>query len=288
MTGVGFAIRQRTRTLFAFGGTRPRARKAAENAEKAGLVPTSWGPWPPSAEPLRSRFYVECELGFNAAAEGDRGPMARFVAIRCHTHSDVAVGKRCSRRRHGRGRLDRRSSRRPASGMPTIWVSLNRLVRIEDLDFNPSRGTSRTFVGSTPSWAAAIGLSDALSVRGDKNQETIRERPEHVLREGGKARRSTLSIAMRRWIDGPPEDSTPAARHDLGDPRRVVEADRTDPPGVLAQEAHRPTTCALADDAQRDHLPDPERLPVGPTPRAIRPQEYRPRLVPAVGGRGCP
>ena len=34
-----------------------------------------------------------------------------------------------------------------------------------------------------------------------------------------------------------------------------------------------------------DHLPDAERLPVGPTARAVRPQEHGPRLVPAVGPR---
>jgi|SRR5208337_4126248 len=32
-----------------------------------------------------------------------------------------------------------------------------------------------------------------------------------------------------------------------------------------------------------DHLLDAQRLPVGPTARAVRTQEHRPRLVPALG-----
>ena len=66
-------------------------------------------------------------------------------------------------------------------------------------------------------------------------------------------------------------------------PDELVAADRADPQGVLAQEAHRTPGRQLAEDAQRDHLPDAERLPVGPAARAVRPQEHRPRLVPAVG-----
>ena len=80
--------------------------------------------------------------------------------------------------------------------------------------------------------------------------------------------------------------ATQAAGHDLGGPRRVVAADRADPQGVLAQEGHRPPAGQLAADAQRDHLPDAQRLPVGPAARAVRPQEHRPRLVPAVGRGG--
>ena len=85
---------------------------------------------------------------------------------------------------------------------------------------------------------------------------------------------------------GPPKAATQAAGHDLGGPRRAVAADRADPQGVLAQEAHRPPRRQLAEDAQRDHLPDAERLPVGPAARAVRPQEHGPRLVPALGRGG--
>src|SRR4051812_8851704 len=80
--------------------------------------------------------------------------------------------------------------------------------------------------------------------------------------------------------------ATKAPGNDLGDPRPTLETDRADPQGVLAQEADRTPGRQLAEDAQRDHLPDAERLPVGPTPRAVRPQEYGPRLVPALGRRG--
>ena len=39
----------------------------------------------------------------------------------------------------------------------------------------------------------------------------------------------------------------------------------------------------LAENAECDHLPDAQRLPVGPTARAVRTQEHCPRLVPALG-----
>ena len=50
--------------------------------------------------------------------------------------------------------------------------------------------------------------------------------------------------------------STQAAGYDLGSLRRPVAADRADPHGLLAQEADRAHGCQLAEDAQRDHLPD--------------------------------
>jgi hypothetical protein len=82
---------------------------------------------------------------------------------------------------------------------------------------------------------------------------------------------------------GPQESPSRAAGHHLGSPRRVVAPDRADPPGILAQEAHGSSRRPMEEDAQRDPLPDAERLPVGATARAVRPQEHRPRLVPAVG-----
>ena len=89
----------------------------------------------------------------------------------------------------------------------------------------------------------------------------------------------------RSHSHGPPKSPSRAAGHDLGDPRRALDEDRADPQGVLAQEGHRPTPRPLAEDAQRDPLPDAERLPMGAAARAVRPQEHRPRLVPAMGRR---
>jgi hypothetical protein len=68
----------------------------------------------------------------------------------------------------------------------------------------------------------------------------------------------------------------------LGGPRRALGADRAHPPGVLAQEADRAEGRQLAKGAQRHHLPDAQRLPVGPAPQQVRAQEHRPRLVPAL------
>ena len=93
------------------------------------------------------------------------------------------------------------------------------------------------------------------------------------------------------WHD---QDQTEAATeaedqtvgNDLGDPRCFVGADPPDPLGVLAQEADRSADRRLARRPQWDHLPDAHRLPVGATPPPVRPQEPRPRLVPApVRGR---
>jgi hypothetical protein len=92
--------------------------------------------------------------------------------------------------------------------------------------------------------------------------------------------------------NGSPHHETPqveaeAAGHDLGDPRCAVAADRADPRGVLAPQGHRPPTGPLAPHPQRDHLPHAQRLSVERTARQVRPQEHRPRLVPALGrGRG--
>jgi hypothetical protein len=99
------------------------------------------------------------------------------------------------------------------------------------------------------------------------------------------AKRPTPYRRNRRPTDGPPQTSTQAPGHHLGDPRRTLAADRADAQGVLAQEDLRPTRRQLAEDAQWDHLPVAQRLPVGPTPGAVRPQEHGLRLVPALGRR---
>ena len=95
-----------------------------------------------------------------------------------------------------------------------------------------------------------------------------------------RAQQQEPSVMARRKL------STQAAGYDLGDPRRVMAADRADPQGVLAQEAHWTPGRQLAEDAQRDHLSVPQRLPVGPVARTVRPQEHCPRLVPALGRGG--
>ena len=82
-----------------------------------------------------------------------------------------------------------------------------------------------------------------------------------------------------------PQAAARAAGNDLGNARRLVESNRADPPGVLAQEGHRTQGRQLAEDAQRNHLSDAERLPMGPVARAVRPQEHRLRLVPTLGQR---
>src|SRR4051794_35516795 len=69
-------------------------------------------------------------------------------------------------------------------------------------------------------------------------------------------------------------------------PDALWERDRADPQGVLAPQGHGTPAGPGQEDPQRDPLPLAERLPVGPAPRAVRPQEHRPRLVSAVGGRG--
>jgi hypothetical protein len=84
----------------------------------------------------------------------------------------------------------------------------------------------------------------------------------------------------------PPKAPTRAPGYDLDDPRRALATDRADPRAVLAQEADRAEGRQLEEDAQRDHLPDADRLPVERTAREVRPQEHGPRLVPAVGRRG--
>src|ERR1700677_1119833 len=74
------------------------------------------------------------------------------------------------------------------------------------------------------------------------------------------ARQVVTTPCHRSRCHGPPQDSNQAASHDLGDSRRTLAADRAHPQGVLAQEAHRSPRRQLAEDAQRDHLPDEERL----------------------------
>jgi hypothetical protein len=103
------------------------------------------------------------------------------------------------------------------------------------------------------------------------------------LHEGGCVESRRLRMMHQEPSHGPPKSPPRAAGHDLGGPRRVVAADRADLQGVLAQEGHRAPCRQLAEDAQRHPLPDAQRLPVGEAARAIRPQEHRPRPVPAVG-----
>ena len=50
-----------------------------------------------------------------------------------------------------------------------------------------------------------------------------------------------------------------------------------------AQETDWAEGRQLAENAECDHLPAAQRLPVGPTARAVRTQEHCPRLVPALG-----
>jgi hypothetical protein len=95
--------------------------------------------------------------------------------------------------------------------------------------------------------------------------------------------RAVSECRLRSHDHGPPKSPSRAAGHHLGDPRRVVGADRADPQGILAQEAHRTPRRPVAEDAQCDPLPDAKRLPMGEAARAVRPQEHRPRLVPALG-----
>jgi hypothetical protein len=85
----------------------------------------------------------------------------------------------------------------------------------------------------------------------------------------------------------PTETEAKSVGNHLGDPGRLVGEGPPHPPGLLAQEADWATDRQLAGRPQRDHLPDAHRLPVGPTPPQVRPQEHRPRLVPALvpGGR---
>ena len=98
--------------------------------------------------------------------------------------------------------------------------------------------------------------------------------------------RHTAGRPPRSRDDGPQEVPAGAPGDDLGGPRRAVAADRADPQGVLAEEAHGATAGPLEAGPQRDHLPDAQRLPVGPAARAVRPQEHRPRLVPEMGRGG--
>jgi hypothetical protein len=100
-----------------------------------------------------------------------------------------------------------------------------------------------------------------------------------------RARQFATEHRPRSYRHGPNQVFNQALTDDLGDSRRTLVSDRAHPQGVLAHEAHRPQGRQLEEDAQRHHLPDAERLPVGPTPRAVRPQEHRPRLVPALGPR---
>jgi hypothetical protein len=80
----------------------------------------------------------------------------------------------------------------------------------------------------------------------------------------------------------PAEIEAQAVGHYLGDPRCPLGKDPAHPPRVLAQEANRAADRELAGRPQWDHLPDAHRLPVGATAPQVRPQEHRPRLVPAL------
>ncbi len=85
----------------------------------------------------------------------------------------------------------------------------------------------------------------------------------------------------------PTETETAALGNHLGGLGRLVGEDPPHPPRILAQEADRPKDRQLARRPQRDHLPDEDRLPVGTTAPQVRPQEHRPRLVPALVRRRC-
>jgi hypothetical protein len=103
---------------------------------------------------------------------------------------------------------------------------------------------------------------------------------------GGCIESAYRRASPRSHDDGPQEVSACPPGDDLGGPRRAVGADRADPQGVLAPQGLRAAAGELEAGPQRDHLPDAQRLPVGPTARAVRPQEHRPRLVPEMGRGG--
>ena len=63
-----------------------------------------------------------------------------------------------------------------------------------------------------------------------------------------------------------------AAGHDLGGPRRVVGADRADPRGSSAPRRRPAAPANWRKVAQRDHLPDAERLPVEQLPERFGPK----------------
>jgi hypothetical protein len=80
MTGAGFAIGRQSRPRFAFGEARPRGGKPRKRLKKPVLRAISGARSSPFREPLRSRFYVGCELIFTAAAGGGprvNGPFCR-------------------------------------------------------------------------------------------------------------------------------------------------------------------------------------------------------------------
>jgi hypothetical protein len=85
----------------------------------------------------------------------------------------------------------------------------------------------------------------------------------------------------------PNQAQTETVGDDLGDPGSLVGEDPPHPLEILAQKADRPPRSQLARRPQWHHLPDAHRLPVGATAPQVRPQEHRPRLVPALvqGGR---
>ena len=120
----------------------------------------------------------------------------------------------------------------------------------------------------------------------DADVETIRERRNALCLKEVVSNRPPPGVASGAATMVRRKSRRKPLGDDLGGPRRVVGEDRADPRGVLAQEADRTPRRQLADDAQRHPLPDAERLPVGPTARAVRPQEHGPRLVPAVGRGG--
>jgi hypothetical protein len=73
---IEFAIGRRLRTRFALRENRSRTRKAAEDAEKAGLATDTGDSSPQSSEPSSLRFYGEGELILTTVAEQGRGSMA--------------------------------------------------------------------------------------------------------------------------------------------------------------------------------------------------------------------
>jgi hypothetical protein len=84
----------------------------------------------------------------------------------------------------------------------------------------------------------------------------------------------------------PTETEATTVGNPPGDPGRLVGESPPHPPGVPAPGADRATDRRLACRPQRDPLPDARRLSVGPTPPRGRPQEHRPRSVPAPLPRG--
>src|SRR5262249_24193405 len=128
---------------------------------------------------------------------------------------------------------------------------------------------------------------------GDVNG-TRRLRLSNYPRTESKALRLHKLEERRARPGGPSHDSNATEAQDeegrqtqavgdyLGSAGPALAARPAPPGGVLADQAHGPAPRQLAEGAQRHHLPDAFRLPVGPLATQVRSQEHRPRLVPAL------